>query len=90
MIKVQYIPIITDITLKDGEEVSLQGATLKCLLKQLSSMYGEELRDLLWNPVTQKRSPYVLTVVNTDLIHDENFPLQEDDTVLIMPALAGG
>lgn len=89
-IKVEYVPIITDVTRKDAEEIFLASPSLKELLSFLSQLYGPPMENLLWTAATGERSKYVLTVVNGDVVHEEEYFLEDGDTVLIMPTLAGG
>lgn len=91
-LKLHYIPVVSEVTRKMEEEILLSDVqpSLNDLLIHLGELYGPEFRAIIWDDKNMTRSPFIWTLINGDPVHDTNFPLQEGDTVIIMPALAGG
>jgi len=74
------------------EEEMRDGSTVRDLVKQLGERYPE-FGKLAFDPETQDLTTHVNVVVNDrllELLDGINTRVQEGDTVLLIPAYAGG
>jgi len=74
--------------------VDLETPTIRCVLQELSNIFGEAFQDLLFDPDTGEARSHNIVLVNGR--HCRNLPggldskLKEGDEVALFPPVAGG
>lgn len=75
-------------------EMEMEDATIRGLLFDLSERFGQEFRDLIFDPKTKNLSNHIRVLVNGR--HYNHLPnrldtkLKEGDEVSLFPTIAGG
>jgi MoaD family protein len=75
-------------------EMEMEDATIRGLLSDLSERFGQEFRDLIFDPKTKNLSNHIRVLVNGR--HYNHLPnrldteLKEGDEVSLFPTIAGG
>ncbi|MHA1397335.1 MAG: MoaD family protein [Candidatus Heimdallarchaeaceae archaeon] len=89
---VELVTFTTIKTLIGKKRVFIQASTIQELLNKLFLHYGDEIKKELFTDDNKLKPHYRIVVngKNINLLDDYETPLNEDDMVAIMPAIAGG
>ena len=96
MMRVKVQTILDLVPILGGSQVEIEvpeGATVRSAMEALVERFGEKLKKKLINPEDGQPHPYFRLVLNgRDLgpYKGLDSPLQEGDTLLIIPPAAGG
>jgi len=91
-VKFLFFSSLQDVTHTNRTEINING-TVQDALNKIFELYGDTLKNRLFNQNTGKIKRYIIVAVNRrDIRHLEglNTSLIEGDEISILPAAAGG
>ena len=91
--KIQFFSILQEIVGTSAIEIEpSENTTLRHLLNNLSNKYGVRFRNHLFKQNTQELNPNLIILYNGRRLKTEqlNNPLNNNDTLVILPAASGG
>jgi len=92
-VKVRFFTRLREITNKREEEIEVEdGTTVEELLKILEEKYGQPFRNYIRNRRGKFREnlQYLINGKNMKFLQGFNTPLEENDTLAIIPPVGGG
>ncbi|MCL2135091.1 MAG: MoaD family protein [Candidatus Bathyarchaeota archaeon] len=93
-ISIRYFTVLRELTGKREEKLTYldQKLTVDTVLKTLSTIYGNPFTDYVFDTNGQVKSFLQLLIngTNTTTLNGTKTPLQNGDTLIILPPIGGG
>ena len=89
-IKVKYWNIINKRTKKNEEILVFYGETFNDLLNLLFEKYKNNLKEYFLTSDGKHLSSNIIVFINSKLVRDLEFKLNDGDEIIIMPNIEGG